>query len=368
MKIKNENMVTLLAVFLGLLAGAILMALTGNNPFQGYFYLLRGGLMNAERIGNTLAAASPLVLTGLSVAFAFKTGLFNIGASGQMLIGGLAATAVGLTFALPKLVLLPLVVIAAILGGAIWGLVPGFLKARYNVHEVVATIMMNWIAYWTVYYVIPEFFKGAYLETESRKIPAAASLKVDWLTDLFNGSYINLGFFLALGAVVAIAFLLDRTTNGYELKAVGFNRHASEFAGINADVSIIFSMMIAGGLAGLGGAVFYLGYASNMQIGVLPSQGFDGIAVSLLGGNSPWGVLGSAIFLGGLHSGKGLMNAMTRIPPEIADTIIATIIYFSATAVLIERVWGRFNRRNKISTIEPGLNQAEAQERIGGGR
>lgn len=366
MKMNKECTVALIAVFLGLLAGAILMALTGNNPFQGYVCLLRGGLMSAERIGNTLATATPLILTGLAVAFAFKTGLFNIGAAGQMLIGGLAATAVGLTFALPKIILLPLVLLAAILGGAIWGLVPGFLKARYNVHEVVASIMMNWIAYWTVYYVVPAYFKGAYLETESRKISNAASLKVDWLTDLFNGSYINLGFFLAVLAVVVIAFLLNRTTMGYELKAVGFNRHASEYAGIRANRSIIFSMMIAGALAGLGGAAFYVGYAANMQIGVLPSQGFDGVAVSLLGVNSPWGVLGAALFFGLLHSGKGFMNAMTRIPPEIADTIIATIIYFSATAVLIERLWDKINRKKRVrdDTREIGENEAK----IGGVR
>lgn len=368
MKINKECAVALIAVFLGLLAGALLMALAGNNPFQGYLYLLQGGLMNAERIGNTLATATPLILTGLAVAFAFKTGLFNIGAAGQMLIGGLAATAVGLTLDLPKLVLLPLVVIAAILGGAVWGLVPGFLKARFNVHEVVATIMMNWIAYWTVYYVIPGCFKGAYLETESRKIPDAASLKVGWLTDLFNGSYINLGFFLAIIAVAVIAFLLNRTVSGYELKAVGFNRHASEYAGINAERNIVLSMMLAGALAGLGGAVFYVGYASNMQIGVMPTQGFDGIAVSLLGLNSPWGVLASALFFGMLHSGKGFMNAMTRIPPEIADTIIATIIYFSAAAVLIERLWEKVIKGKKESVNAPEINQDGTNERIGGAR
>lgn len=368
MKINKECAVALIAVFLGLLAGALLMALAGNNPFQGYLYLLRGGLMNAERIGNTLATATPLILTGLSVAFAFKTGLFNIGAAGQMLIGGLAATALGLTLDLPKLILLPLVLIAATLAGAIWGLVPGFLKTRFNVHEVVATIMMNWIAYWTVYYVIPGYFKGAYLETESRKIPDAASLKVAWLTDLFNGSYINLGFFLALLAVVAIAFLLNRTTSGYELKAVGFNRYAAECAGIHAERNIILSMVIAGALAGLGGAVFYVGYASNMQIGVMPTQGFDGVAVSLLGVNSPWGVLVSAIFFGLLHSGKGFMNAMTRIPPEIADTIIATIIYFAATAVLIERLWERVVKEKKQNVNAPEINQDETHGRIGGAR
>jgi simple sugar transport system permease protein len=321
------------------------MALIGRNPFSGYVYLFRGGIMSIERVGNTLATATPLILTGLSVAFAFRTGLFNVGAAGQMLIGGLCATAVGLTLVLPKPLLLTVMMAAAILGGAVWGLVPGLLKAKFNVHEVVATIMMNWISYWTVYYVVPAYFKGTYLETESRKIPDAASLKVEWLTEMFNGSYINLGLFLAIISVIVIAFIIDRTTFGYELKAVGFNRHAAEYAGIKANRSIIMSMMIAGALAGLGGATFYVGYASNMQIGVLPSQGLDGIAVSLLGGNSPWGVFGAALFFGLLHSGKGFMNAMTRIPPEIADTIIATIIYFSATSVLIERNWERLKRK-----------------------
>ncbi|HQA48196.1 MAG TPA: ABC transporter permease [Bacillota bacterium] len=343
--IGRDFVTALVAVVLGLLAGAVLMALIGRNPISGYVYLFRGGVMSIERVGNTLATATPLILTGLSVAFAFRTGLFNIGAAGQMLMGGLCATAVGLTLVLPKPLLLTVMVAAAILGGAVWGLVPGLLKAKFNVHEVVATIMMNWIAYWTVYYVVPAYFKGAYLETESRKIPDAASLKVEWLTDLFNGSYINLGLFLAVISVIVIAFIIDRTTFGYELKAVGFNRHAAEYAGIKADRSIIMSMMIAGALSGLAGATFYVGYASNIQIGVLPTQGFDGIAVSLLGGNSPWGVFGAALFFGLLHSGKGFMNAMTRIPPEIADTIIATIIYFSATSVLIERNWERLKRK-----------------------
>ncbi|MFZ5754176.1 MAG: ABC transporter permease, partial [Bacillota bacterium] len=242
----KEYVLALVAVILGLLAGAILMVITKNNPVEGYLFLFKGGLMNVERVGNTLATATPLVLTGLSVAFAFRTGLFNIGAAGQMLIGGLAATAVGLTFDWPKPVLLTVMIIASILGGGIWAIIPGWLKARFNVHEVVSTIMMNWIAYWTVYYVVPGYFKGEYLETESRKISQAASLKVNWLTNLFEGSYINLGVILALLSVVIVAFILDKTTLGYELKAVGFNRHAAQYAGIHVNRNIILSMTIAG--------------------------------------------------------------------------------------------------------------------------
>ncbi|MCR8632691.1 ABC transporter permease [Paenibacillus radicis (ex Xue et al. 2023)] len=342
----RSGITSLLAVVLGLLAGALLMAVTGHNPFEGYSYLFQGGLKNPERIGNTIATATPLIFTGLSVAFAFRTGLFNIGVAGQMLIGGLCATAIGLSFDLPRAQLLLLMVISGFIGGAIWGFVPGILKARFNVHEVVSTIMMNWIAYWTVYYVVPAYFKGAYLETESRNLSDTALLKEPFLSELFGGSYINLGIFIALIAVILVAFIIDRTTLGYELKAVGFNRYAAEYTGIAVKRSMALSMVISGGLAGLGGVAQYAGNAVNMQIGIMPSQGFDGIAVALLGANTPAGVLVSAIFFGLLSSGRGFMNAMTEIPPEIADTIIAIIIYFAATSILIERLIRWVNRRS----------------------
>jgi simple sugar transport system permease protein len=341
----KEFILALLAVILGLLAGAGLMLATGNNPIEGYTFLFRGGLMSTERIGNTLATATPLIFTGLSVAFAFRTGLFNIGASGQMLIGGLCATALALTLDWPKFIILPVMMLAALVGGGLWAAFAGWLKARFNVHEVVSTIMMNWVAYWTVFYAVPAYFKGPFLETESQRIPTTASLKVEWLTTLFRGSFINLGIILAVLFVLLAAFILERTTLGYELKAVGYNRYAAESAGISVTRNIILSMTIAGALAGLAGATFYVGYASNMQIGVLPSHGFDGIAVALLGANSPLGVFGAALFFGLLHTGKGFMNAMTRIPPEIADTIIATIIYFAATSVLVERYWDRLKAK-----------------------
>lgn len=344
------------AAVLGLAAGAILMLLIGSNPIQGYTFLFRGGLMSIERIGNTFATAITLTLTGLSVAFAFKTGLFNIGAAGQMLIGGLCSTIVALTVQAPRPVLLVLIILAGFLGGGLWGFLPGFLKAKFNVHEVVATIMMNWISYWVVYYTIPAYFKGPFLETESRSISLAASLKAPWLSAIFKGSYINLGIFVAVIAVVVIQIILNRTTLGYELKAVGYNRDAAEYAGIQVNRNVVLSMVIAGGLAGLAGTTFYTGYASNMQIGVLPNQGFDGIAVALLGANSPWGVFAAAVFFGLLHSGKGFMNAMTSIPPEISDTIIAIMIYFTATSVLIGRVWkavGRKLRRKVELTNRP---------------
>lgn len=340
---------TLISVGLGLTFGAILILIVGANPLKGYAFLLQGSFRSIERIGNTLATATPLILTGLSVAFAFKTGLFNIGAAGQMLMGGLAATAIALKLpaliVLPKPILLIVVCLGAILGGMAWGGISGYLKAKFNVHEVVSTIMLNWTAYWVVYYIVPMYLKGEYLETESATIPTIGSLKVGWLTDLFQGSYINLGIFIAILIVLLIKFVLDRTTLGYELKAVGYNRHAAFASGIKVNRNIALSMAIAGGLAGLAGATFYTGYASNIQIGVLPSQGFDGIAVALLGSSHPWGVVGSAVFFGILQSGKGFMNAMIDIPPEISDVIIAIIIYFTATILFVERLLKRYKAR-----------------------
>jgi simple sugar transport system permease protein len=340
----KNSIVSLLAVLFGLVAGAMLMAVTGHDPFQGYSYLFEGGLKNLERIGDTLATATPLIFTGLSVAFAFRTGLFNIGAAGQMLFGGFVATSIGLNWNLPHPLLVLVMVLAGLVSGALWALVPGILKAKFNVHEVVSTIMMNWICYWIVNYAVPAYMKGD-TETESRALSDAATLKASFLSDLFGGSYLNLGLLIALLAVIVVAFIINKTTLGYELKAVGFNRHAAEYAGIAVSRNMTLSMVISGALAGLGGVAQYAGNAASIQIGVLPSQGFDGIAVALLGANSPVGVLLSSIFFGLLYSGRGFMNAMTEIPPEIADSIIAIIIYFAATSVLIERLLRKLIRR-----------------------
>ena len=319
--------------------------------------------MNVQRIGDTLATATPLIFTGLSVAFAFKTGLFNIGTPGQMLFGGFCATSIGLLYSdsMPRFLLLILMVLVGALAGALWAFVPGLLKA-------VSSIMMNWTAYWIVYYAVPAYFKGS-TETESKNIPQVASLKAEWLTNLFDGSYINLGLIIAIVVVILIWFILNKTVLGYELKAVGFNRDAAEYAGMSVNKNIILAMMIAGALSGLAGVAQYIGNASNIQIGIMPSQGFDGIAVSLLGANSPLGVLVSAIFFGLLYSGKGFMNVNTSIPPEIADTIIAIIIYFAAISAAVPMIVKKFKQRkaqkagDSGSGILPNDNNVDKEEK-----
>lgn len=356
----NKGIVSILAIILGLITGSLLMLALNHNPIEGFSYLFQGGLKSVERIGNTIATATPLILTGLSVAFAFRTGLFNIGAAGQMLFGGFCATFIGLTVDAPRSVLLPLMILVGILGGMAAAIIPGILKSKFNVHEVVSTIMMNWTIYWFVYYMVPNMMKGQY-ETESRPLSEGATLKLKWLSDIFDGSYINLGIILALFAIVIIWFILNKTTLGYELKAVGFNRFGAEYAGIPVNKNIILSMMIAGGLSGLAGVIEYAGNSNIIQVGVLPTQGFDGIAVSLLGANTPIGVLFAALFFGILYTGSGFMSAMTEIPPEIADTIMATIIYFAATSIVIERFINKLKIKRRDKELENNAKEGKVK-------
>ncbi len=334
---KQSKVVPFLSVLFGFLIGAAIMLVSGYSPMEAYGALLKGAgfFGDMRRFGDTLLNATTLIFTGLAVAFAFRTGLFNIGVSGQMLMGGFWAVYIGNVIELPKLIHMPLAIIVAAAGGAIWGLLPGLLKAKYRIHEVVTTIMMNWIAYWTVYDLVPALIPGNF-DTESSVIRDSASLRVGWLEALFNGSYVNIALFIALFAAVFIWWMLNKTTFGFELRAVGFSPDAAEYAGMKVNRNIIYSMMISGALAGLAGAAFYLGYTDNIKIGVLPTQGFDGIAVALLGLNTPLGAVLAAFLFGAMNAGKLFMQSSTDVPNELVSIIIATIIFFAATNLMIK--------------------------------
>ncbi|MCM0648395.1 ABC transporter permease [Clostridium swellfunianum] len=342
---KNKFLIPLLAVLLGFITGAIVMLVTGHNPLQAYTALLKGAgfFGSIKRFGDTLLNTTTLILTGLSVAFAFRTGLFNIGAPGQMLMGGFAASFIGVRMNLPAYIHMPLAVAAAILFGALWAFLPGFLKSKFKIHEVVTSIMMNYIAMWSVYYFVPVLMPGQF-NTESKPILPSASLRVPWLTKLFEGSYVNLGLFMALICVILVWWILEKTTFGYELKAVGFNVNASQYAGMKVNRNMILSMMIAGALAGLAGATYYIGYADNIKIGMLPSQGYDGIAVALLGLNNPFGVALAALLFGFMNAGRLFMQSSTSVPNELVPIIIAIIIFFAATSLMLEGWVKRFEK------------------------
>ncbi len=335
-----------IAILLGLFVGFLLLVITGYPAVEGFGHLFVGGVKgittgNLRRTFDTLSQMTPLIFTGISVAFAFRTGLFNIGAPGQFLFGGFVAVYLGNVLDLNPYLFPVVTVTGAALAGAAWGAIPGFLKAKFNIHEVVTSIMLNYTAIWLVQYLATTFIPGNYA-TESHIIKENASLKAEWLTTFSDNSSVSVGFFLGIVALIVIHIILEKTTFGYELKAVGYNKSAAEYAGMKVNRNIVLSMMIAGALSGIGGATYFTGYMDHVKLGLLPTYGFDGIAVSLLGLNSPLGVGLAAFFFGYMKNGGALMGSATSIPSEIVDIVVATIIYFSAISVVITNFLKKF--------------------------
>ena len=367
-------LVSVSAVILGMLAGCILILVIGKNPITGYSKLFMGALSNKRKIGATIGLSTQLIFAGLSFSFAYKTGLFNIGGSGQMLVCGITCSLLAhmLPAGIPRPIYLVIIILAAILAGGLWGFISGFLKAKFNVHEVVSCIMLNWIAYWICYDFIPRFIIDPSIAVKSAPIANERTLRSGIFTALFGKTTTaNLGFLLAIAAVVLIWFILNKTTLGFNLKAVGANRYCAEYAGIKVTKSIIISMAISGALCGLAGLSFYCGYSNIMEMGKMPSEGFDGIAVSLLGNATPVGSLVAGLFFGVLKNGK-LSLAAIGIPTELADTIIAIIIYFAATNVLFRNFWDglfkkSFERQEEYFSLavkgEKTMDQVTPEER-----
>lgn len=291
-----------------------------------------------KEVGQVLYFATPIMLTGLSVGFAFKTGLFNIGASGQFIIGAFAAVYVGLNFKFLGPVCWVVALLAAFLAGALWALIPGLLKAFFNVHEVISSIMMNYIGMYLVNYLVAGNHKlFDQLRNQSLSLPKNAEIPKMGLDKIFPKSSVNGGFFIAVLFVIIIYIILNKTTFGFELKAVGFNRDSSKYAGINEKRSIILSMAIAGALAGLGGGLLYLaGSGKHIEvIDVLAAEGFTGISVALVGLSNPIGILFAALFIAYITEG-GFFLQLYNFVPEVINIIISVIIYFSAFALIIQ--------------------------------
>ncbi|HOD61555.1 MAG TPA: ABC transporter permease [Bacilli bacterium] len=319
---------------------------------------------NSTNIGNVLFRATPLILTGLSVAVAFKTGLFNIGAPGQYLMGTAVTFIVALsipTTIVPAWIVWILSFVAGFLAGALWGVIPGVFKAFLNVHEVITCIMTNWIAANIVtslfdnnkgifkHLLDPSPTKNlAYLykTTENGVVTSKMGLDV-----LFPGSQVNGGIIIAIVIAIIVYIILNKTTFGYELKACGSNRHAAKYAGINEKRSIILSMAIAGGLAGMSAALYYLSgntefYWSTYQS--LPANGFNGIPIALLAYNNPVGVIFSGIFMSYLNVAGLQLKNLTPFNEYITDIIIASIVYLSAFSLAFKEILnGNFFKRKK---------------------
>jgi simple sugar transport system permease protein len=257
---------------------------------------------------------------------------------------------VGTQFEMARIIHVPLVIIVAALGGAFWAFIPAILKARYKVNEVVTTIMMNYIALEVVSFMIRNVIQSEYFDTESMKVLPTATMRVPGLKEMFDGANVNLGIFIAIIMAIVYAFILNRTTFGFELKAVGFNKDASEYAGIKVNTRVLHALMISGAIAGLAGVTFYLGSTDHINIGKLPTYGFDGIVIALLGLNSAVGIILSSFLLAFFKVGSGAVKASleNNVPNQLVPMIIAVIIYFSATAAMFKNVIKKLVNKKRV--------------------
>jgi len=345
MSSRLKNMVIpVLAVLLGMIAGTIIMLITGYNPVSAFIALWNGAFGEIYYTGEVIRQLTPLILAGLAVAFAFRTGLFNIGVEGQLIVGWLAAVWVGVAFELPKIIHLPLAVLAAAAAGALWAFIPGFLKAKFRVHEGIVTIMMNYVALHVANYIVRTVLSEKSDRTD--KIFESASLRSPFLESLTDYSRLHWGIVIALICVFLMWFILEKTTRGYELRAVGFNQHGSEYAGMNVKSNIILSMVISGAFAGLAGAMEGLGTFGYSAIrGGFTGVGFDGIAVALLGANGPIGIVLAALLFGALKVGALNMPLEAGVPNELVDIIIALIVFFVAASYMIRVFIDRISKK-----------------------
>ncbi len=366
--LKRALMLPLLALVLALLVGAVIIMLTdveawrqmGEEPLQAirsmlegvwvaYRELFLGAFGSVRAISETLFTATPLILAGLAVAVGFRTGLFNIGARGQIFMGGLCALWVGLHVELPALLHVPLAVVAAIIGGGLWGGIAGLLKARTGAHEVITTIMLNFIAAFFVLWVL----KTSVFQEEGGTIPKSAPiLESARLPTLFGQEYrINIGLLIAIAAVFFVYWLLFKSTIGFEFRAAGFSPSASRYAGMNVAFLYTLVMFISGALAGLAGATQTLGLPPyTVTDNFAGTIGFDAIALALLGRSHPFGVLWSGLLFGALIAGGRVMQAAAGVTVDLVIVMQALIIIFIAAPELVRAVF-------RVKPIEAGPTQ-----------
>jgi simple sugar transport system permease protein len=314
--------------------------------------LVVGSFGSLRAISNTINSSTPLILCGVSVAIAFKAGLFNIGATGQMLAGGMTALWVGFAMDGPGYVQVPLAIIAGAVGGAIFGAIPGILKARTGAHEVITTIMLNNMAAFFILWLL----KTNLFQREDRTDPisklVSAEGRLPRLFGFMDGRsdlVAHIGFFVAIAAVVVYWWFLKRTTTGFEFRAYGLNADAATYAGMHVKRLTVLSMMFAGGFAGLAGAAEVLGTYGYASTNFAGNIGFDAIAIALLGQSSPLGTLFAAILFGALQAGGRQMQTNSDVPIDLIIVLRALIVMFIAAPLLIKSIW-----RTKSAQISAG--------------
>src|SRR5215210_260140 len=350
MKLLRELLFPVIAVLVAFVVGGVIVWVIGDNPFEVYGLLLGSALTWPDGIGYTLFYATPLIFTGLAVAVAFRCGLLNIGAEGQLYIASFATAWVGITFAgLPALVLVPLCFLAALVAGGFWGAVPGVLKARFGAHEVITTIMLNFIAialasYFTQYHYKPP--GDALLET----VPIGESAHIARLGRFIPGFPeripLNLAFPLALVTCLLVYLFLWRTRWGYEIRATGANAAAAQYGGIATGRQIVLAMAISGALAGMVGINEVLGYRYRYYDSFSSGYGFTGIAVALLGRNHPVGVILASLLFGALLRGGLFVDIFTEhVSKDLVLVLQGIIILFVAAEAMFRGPFARVGKR-----------------------
>lgn len=348
----KKILVPLISIFAGFLVGALIMLIWSYNPFEAYSSMFSSALGNMNGIGETIREATPLIFTAIGFAIASSAGFFNIGLPGQAQAGWL--TSIWIVLAnpnMPKVILLPLAVIAGALAGAAVAGVAGWLRAQFGTNEVITTIMLNYIVLYSCQYLMQQVMSSKLrIDTDTTKtITANGSLKIDWLSSMFGDSRINAGIFLALIGVFIYWYLMKKTTTGFEIRSVGANPYASRYAGMSTKKNIIYSMLLSGGFAGLGGVVQGLGTYQNYFTQTTSLDiGWDGLSVALLGGGTAIGILLAAILFSILKIGGLGMQTIAGIPYEIVSIVIAAIIFF----VAIQYVIGLLFKTRKASVEE----------------
>lgn len=355
----SSKATSVIVVVLGFLVGTLLIVVVGKNPAGMYTALLQTltgfdltrGTWNIRYVGEWLTASLPLILCGLSMAFAARTGLFNIGAEGQYIMGLTAAQFVAIFGPRIPVAHWMLALAAAGLAGALWGGIVGWLKAKFSVSEVVATIMLNYIAFFISRWASMQIPGANTYRTPN--LPETSRLSAGFISDLTNGSRLNLGLFVALSACLLSWFVIERTRLGFELRATGFNRDAARYAGIGVTKSITTSMLFAGAFAGLAGAVVALGsFSYGRVLGGYDNYGFNGIAVALVGNNTAAGTLVSGLLFGMLASAQPIMQSR-QIPKEVTWIISGLVVVFISLRAAFKLLsdWRARNRAAQAKAV-----------------
>jgi len=362
--LKGSLGVTLTSIVFGFVVGAVILLAAGYNPVEAYWVILKGIFSRPKYVSYMIIYATPLIITGLSVAFALRTGLFNIGAEGQYIMGAMTAAAAGYFFKLPLVVHALVAVALAVVVAALWGGIAGYLKARCGINEVISTIMLNWTALYLSNFAVTLEDFGRLGTGKTYTIHSTANIDIlgHWkrspegveflrqypaLWDVLK-SPVNLGFLFAVLLALGVWYVLNKTTLGYELRAVGHNPHAAEAGGIDVNRSMVVSMLIAGGLAGAAGAFQVLGVSHRIaKLVVMEGYGFDGIAVSLIGNNTGFGCLFAGLLFGALKYGGSKIQDAMNAPTEVINIMIGTIIIFVAMPRLIRLILAFRSRRGR---------------------